>query len=631
MKKNRIALSLFVLALVSCQSGGESSSALKPTESNNTENKETESKTTSDKENKLEFEPAKTITNLFDYLNTTGRELEKNDGILYDRKYYSYEVGYYTFNTIEKEESGESFDNDTFFSSGTETKTTTYDYKDDVEKSEDSYMCLYQLDGNDYYSILDYASGKEKDKASKEEVQISNRDSYLSKTYLNALDSLYTFYKSKVSKNIIKGVDDITPNVTDKNTVEYHISQGWEEQIGDYKYKYAAIIDLSLDNKGRLTNYSYDFKEYQPSSDENSSDDMLLLSEISDEVSIQFGTKVSYDYLEKIENGEEAIYPLDYFLADYTPVLLSWDGVGTEKTEESNLTFPINMYVEAKATKILPEKALDTKLTITESTNQSVISVSSAGVVKAIGLGNTTLTVESESGIAKNIDVTVVSPALEEIIAKTYSTYHYKGDTDTLYIYKTPSNSLEEIEVVSLTEDIIEIVKDKDGDYALHNIGLGDGKVEVRSKVNPSVKCTVSYLVQEKKTADEVKANVVGKWNGDLPNTNGTKMIKDAATVIYNDDGTGSFTLNSSETGYTFEVGKAYSFTYTFLEQGRYTDRPVSLTMSTITLDHGSVVWTYSANAADFYYTGENANIIFATGNSEEYGAMVQLSARRVA
>ena len=47
--------------------------------------------------------------------------------------------------------------------------------------------------------------------------------------------------------------------------------------------------------------------------------------------------------------------------------------------------------------------------------------------------------------------------------------------------------------------------------------------------------------------------------------------------------------------------------------------------------DNGSIVWTYSANAADFYYTGENANIIFSTGNSEEFGAMVQLSARRVA
>lgn len=627
MKKNRIAVSLLVLALASCQDATDSS--IKPPESQNTEQKESENNTTSEKKDKLDFEPSKTITDLFNYLNSTGREKENSDGILYDRAYYSYEVGYYTFNTIQKEETGESFNNDAFFLYGNEIKTTTYDYKDDVDKSEDSYLSLNQIDGNDYYSIIDYADGKSKDKASREDVLVTNRDSYLSKTNLNALDSLYAFYKSKVSKNIIKGVDDITPTITDK-TVEYHLSQGWEEQIGDYKYKYAAVIDLSLDYKGRLVKYSYDFKEYQPSED-SESENMFLLSEIKDTTDIQFGKKLEYDYLDRIQKGEDAIDPLDYFMTDYTPVLLSWDGVGTEKTEEDVLSFPINMYVQATAEKVIPEKALDTKLNITASTDMSVISVTSSGVVKAVGLGKATLTIESESGVTKKVDVTVVSPSLTEIVAKTYSTYHFKGDTDTLYIYKTPSNSLEEIEVISLTEDIIEVVKDKDGDYALHNIGLGEGKVEVRSKANPDVKCTVSYLVQEKKTMEEVKENVVGTWTGDLPNTNGTKMIKDAATVIYNEDGTGSFTLNSSETGYTFEVNKAYPFTYTFLESGRYVDRPVSLMMSTITLDHGQVVWTYSSNAADFYYTGYNANIIFATGNSEEYGAMVQLSARRVA
>ncbi len=628
MKKNCIGLSFLVLSLVACQGGGDSS-ALKPTESANAEKTETTGETTSQQKEKLEFEPAKTISNLFDYLNTTGREIENTDGIIFDRNYYSYEVGYYTFNTIEKSENGESFDNDSYFVYGTESKTTTYDYKDDVDKVEDYYMCLNQLDGNDYYSIVDYDDGKDRDTANKETVLVTNRDSYLAKTNLNALDSLYTFYKSKVSKNIIKGVDDITPNITDKNTVEYHIAQGWEETIGDYKYKYAAIIDLSLDYKGRLTKYSYNFKEYQPSTEEGGND--FLLSEIKDEVEIQFGNKITYDYFEKVQNGEKAIDPLDYFMTDYTPVLLSWDGVGTEKTKEDALSFPINMYVEAEATEIVPEKALDTKLTVTDSTDKSVISVTSSGIVKAVGLGETTLTIQSESGVTTKMNVKVVSPALQEIVAKTYSTYHFKGDTDTLYIYKTPSNSLEEIEVVSLTEDVIEVVKDKDGDYALHNIGVGEGTVEVRSKTNPTVKCTVSYSVVEKKTVEEVKANVVGTWDGDLPNTSGTGMVKDAATVIYNDDGTGSFTLNSSDTGYTFEVGKAYPFTYTFLENGRYVDRPVSLTMSTITLDHGQVVWTYSANAADFYYTGENANIIFATGNSEEYGAMVQLSARRVA
>ncbi len=153
--------------------------------------------------------------------------------------------------------------------------------------------------------------------------------------------------------------------------------------------------------------------------------------------------------------------------------------------------------------------------------------------------------------------------------------------------------------------------------------------MEVRSKTDPSVKTSVSYTVIEKKTVEEVKKNVVGSWVGDVPSRNSSTRVKDAFTIVYKEDGTGTLTLNKEGTGYTFVVGKAYDFTYTFLEKGRYEDRPVSLTRSTIVLDHGSVTWTYSNNTADFYYSGSNAEITFATNNSEEFGAMVQLSATR--
>lgn len=630
MKKNLIILSLLSLTLISCGNGKDSS--ILETKPSDSGNKEPESTLTTSQPEQLEFEPAKSISSLFDYINTTARETENTSGIIFDRKYYSYEVGYYTFNVVEKEETGESFSNDTFFKSGKETKTVTYDYKEDKDVSEDTYMTLSQIEGNDYYDIVDFGNGKERDKASKEDVVVTNRDSYQAKTYLNAADSLYSFYKSNISKNIIKGLDDITPVINDKS-VDYHIPQVWEEQIGNYKYKYTAVIDLSLDKKGRLTNYKYDFQENQPEVDENNvqTGKLYLLSEIKDEVTITFGSKIEYDYLARIDQNEQAIDPLDYFMTDYKVVLQSWDGVGTERTSENALTFPVGMYVEAVAEEVVPEKSLDTKLTITDSTNKNVISVSSTGVVKSVGVGETTLTIESETGIGKTVDVKVVSPKLTSIKAETYSTYHYKGDTETLYIYKNPDNSLDEIEVVSLTPEIVEIVKDKDGDAALHNIGLGEAKVEVRSKKDPSVKCTLTYTVQEKMTAEQVKKNVVGTWKGDVPNTDSTAMVKDAFTVVYNEDMTGSLTLTKEGTGYTFEINKAYPFTYTFMDEGRYSDRPVSLMMSTIVLDHGSIVWTYSANAADFYYTGENANIIFSTGNSEEFGAMVQLSARRVA
>lgn len=636
MKKNLLILSLLSLSLAGC--GKASQPTITPSSPSVSEqpsisNKDTTSVAPSVSQGSgLEFEPSKTVTSLFSYLDKQAREVENQNGVSYHRDYYSYELGYFANHKVtEKSEDGEAFSNHALFVSGNEKKTTSYDHKDDKDIEEDTYLSLNQMEGNIYYSILDYGKGKEKDKASKTTVGNSNQATYQKKTNLNALDSLYSFYSSKISKNIIAGVDDIEPKI-ENNQVNYHLAQGWEEQIGNYKYKFAAVIDLTLDHKGRLTDYSYDFQEYQPETDENgnATGKLVLLSETKDQVSITFGTKRSYSYTSLKEEGKEAINPLDYFRRDYTPVLYSWDGVGTEKTKEDSLSFPVNRYVEAQAESLVPEKALDSKLTITKSTNNSVVSVAPSGVVKAIGVGETKLTIVSETGIEKEVSVKVVSPKLTSIKANTYSSYHYKGDSETLYITKTPDNSLDEIEVVSLTEEIIEVVKDDDGYYSLHNIGLGQGIVEVRSKADPSVKTTVSYLVEEKKTIEEVKANVVGSWVGDAPSYNNSTRVKDAFTVSYKADGTGTLTLNKEGTGYTFIVGKAYDFTYTFLANGSFQDRPVSLTRSTIVLDHGSIIWTYSNNNADFYYNGKNADISFATGNSEEFGAMVQLKATRI-
>ena len=636
MKKNLLILSLLSLSLAGC--GKTSQPTITPSSPSVSEqpsisNKDTTSVAPSVSQGSgLEFEPSKTVTSLFSYLDKQAREVENQNGVSYHRDYYSYELGYFADNKVtEKSEDGEAFSNHALFVSGNEKKTTSYDHKDEKDIEEDTYLSLNQMEENIYYSILDYGKGKEKDKASKTTVGNSNQATYQKKTNLNALDSLYSFYSSKISKNIIAGVDDIEPKI-ENNQVSYHLAQGWEEQIGDYKYKFAAVIDLTLDNKGRLTDYSYDFQEYQPETDENgnATGKLVLLSETKDQVSITFGTKRSYSYTSLKEEGKEAINPLDYFRTDYTPVLYSWDGVGTEKTKEDSLSFPVNRYVEAQAESLVPEKALDSKLTITKSTNNSVVSVAPSGVVKAIGVGETKLTIVSETGIEKEVSVKVVSPKLTSIKANTYSSYHYKGDSETLYITKTPDNSLDEIEVVSLTKEIIEVVKDEDEYYSLHNIGLGQGIVEVRSKTDPSVKTTVSYLVEEKMTIEEVKANVVGSWVGDVSSSNNSTRVKDAFTVSYKADGTGTLTLNKEGTGYTFIVGKAYDFTYTFLANGRFQDRPVSLTRSTIVLDHGTVTWTYSNNNADFYYNGKNAEISFATGNSEEFGAMVQFKATRI-
>ena len=45
-------------------------------------------------------------------------------------------------------------------------------------------------------------------------------------------------------------------------------------------------------------------------------------------------------------------------------------------------------------------------------------------------------------------------------------------------------------------------------------------------------------------TIEEVKANVVGSWVGDVSSSNNSTRVKDAFTVSYKADGTGTLTLN---------------------------------------------------------------------------------------
>lgn len=51
--------------------------------------------------------------------------------------------------------------------------------------------------------------------------------------------------------------------------------------------------------------------------------------------------------------------------------------------------------------------------------------------------------------------------------------------------------------------------------------------------------------------------------------------------------------------------------------------------MSNIILDHGTVTWTYDKNYAEFYQAGEDSLITFSSTNNNEYGAEVQLKAKR--
>lgn len=305
-----------------------------------------------------------------------------------------------------------------------------------------------------------------------------------------------------------------------------------------------------------------------------------------------------------------------------------------EKGGDENTKNVSNVNVDSLPSSILDlqsyfEKALDTELTIISSSDNSVISIDSYGIVKSKNIGKTILTIQSKSGIQKQLEVTVVIPSISKIEINSYNPFYFTDTDYNIHLNIDPDNTPYEIEVTSDKPELVTITPEDDYWYKLNFKEKGTYNITAKSKSNPTVSCTKEFEVQgPKKTDEEIKASVVGTWKADLMDANGINTIKDAVTVIFNEDKTGTLTFNSDKTGYTFELNKPYEFTYDFTTSS-YNDRPIKVTMSSIILDHGAVTWTYDKNYAELYQTGEDLLITFSSTNNNEYGAEVQLKAKR--
>lgn len=305
-----------------------------------------------------------------------------------------------------------------------------------------------------------------------------------------------------------------------------------------------------------------------------------------------------------------------------------------EKGGDENTKNVSNVNVDSLPSSILDlqsyfDKALDTELTIISSSDNSVISIDSYGIVKSKNIGKTILTIQSKSGIQKQLEVTVVIPSISKIEINSYNPFYFTDTDYNIHLNIDLDNTPYEIEVTSDKPELVTITPEDDYWYKLNFKEKGTYNITAKSKSNPTVSCTKEFEVQgPKKTDEEIKASVVGTWKADLMDANGINTIKDAVTVIFNEDKTGTLTFNSDKTGYTFELNKPYEFTYDFTTSS-YNDRPIKVTMSSIILDHGAVTWTYDKNYAEFYQTGEDSLNTFSSTNNNEYGAEVQLKAKR--
>ena len=563
-----------------------------------------------------------TIHELFSFLEGEGKEILKERGVQYNRIGKHYETSLYSIHETDVTEEGRSYSDSVLTGSGTERMKVTYDYKD-PEETSDTYQLYRGVKEGTYYDIVDYGEGKERDTAMKESLK---EEEIKEKTSLSSIDSLLSLYENYLESQIIIGFDDIAP-VIDAETGEstYSIQKSYQDVILGTTSFFGVDCSLTFSPEMELLSFSFDYQERVPALDEegNETAETVLYEEVREEQDITYGTKTEYD--------GTGVNPTDYFLVDFAVQIQSSDGIMPDRYDADKDNFPYGELVHARAVDVLPEKALDTELTIVSSSDQKVISVTSydsGNYVRAVGEGTTTLTVQAQNGMKKTIDVTVKAPALESIEANTYSKFHYKGTKENLYIYGKPENSLDEIQVVSDTPELIEVRKDGE-DYSLYFKEVGEGQVTVSSVKNPEVKDVLDFHIQEKKTIEEIKASAVGTWTASLPNGDTGEEIPDAATVVFNQDGTGSLTIHSDDTGYTFPVEKELPFTYTLEES--YSDDRIEVKMSTITfVSEAGFEYVYDQNDGYFYATGEDSYLTFGMSDPNFFAYTLQLDAKKV-
>lgn len=133
-----------------------------------------------------------------------------------------------------------------------------------------------------------------------------------------------------------------------------------------------------------------------------------------------------------------------------------------EKGGDENTKNVSNVNVDSLPSSILDlqsyfEKALDTELTIISSSDNSVISIDSYDIVKSKNIGKTILTIQSKSGIQKQLEVTVVIPSISKIEINSYNPFYFTDTDYNIHLNIDPDNTPYEIEVTSDKPELVTI------------------------------------------------------------------------------------------------------------------------------------------------------------------------------
>ncbi|MCH5180217.1 MAG: hypothetical protein J1F32_03265 [Erysipelotrichales bacterium] len=395
-------------------------------------------------------------------------------------------------------------------------------YEDEHEEYE-TFRGMYQ---NKFYTIVDYAGGKENDFAEVNEVveDVTNPETQISKDSIDFMTTTTACDFVLYYLDMISGMmTDLNPKVEADKSFSYSFSFSGQQSDEYGVYPYDINFEVSFESDGFLKGYKLSYEQrYQIDLETEDID-----YSIKDEVTITRGSRAA-------THSTLPIVPTDYWLQDYEVQLVAAE-LDTYLPVDSD-EIPVDYYVDARMKSTTPEKALDTKVEIIASSDNSVIEVSPYGVVRARQGGTTTLTVRSESGLEKTIDATVVVPDTISMVIKAYSSTYYKGQSYNIYVFFTPDNVREELEWEVSDTSVLNLVFDKYGDPSIECLEAGTSTITATSKKNPNITSSLTITVTEKLNLDELKLAVIGHWNNVSNNGQWVEFKEDKTGTFYYDE-----------------------------------------------------------------------------------------------
>lgn len=545
-----------------------------------------------------------TLAELQTFLQTESQPLEEKETEGAKRTMKEISKQMFSTRTILVEENLSSYDQSYAIIKGkSDTTHADYDFESEIfQPIHDTYTKFVGLYENHFYEIVDFDDGKEKDTAKKLTIgtgtnEVAEGDIAFFTT-MQATVSTLDYMESYFTPNLSS--DFTLKPIQKKDTFSYELSTFIDTSDGSDQIREEVNLQISFAKDGFLLSYAFQYKEYIKEETKGNLSCAHLMMELEENVEIYRGER-------KESPATYELLPTNYWLTDYQIQLqarLIEDAFSCDANQ-----LPLDYYIDAVVASTTPEKALDTKLTITKSTNQNVIQVNEYGVVKSVGIGDTVLTVVSESGIVKEIAATVIAESIQEIRVNIYSSTFYVGEEYMIFVSITPDNAVGELEA-SVSQPYAEIIYDEDGDPRLRCLAKGEVTITFTSKENPTISGSKTIIITEKLTLDEVKSNMIGTW---------TDVDIEQQSITFNDDFTGSFIFWDHTENQTV----TYSFTWNYHEEQTDATQLV-VTLSTMSIwDDNTAYFTMDGNglriaflSAEYYYLAVSGNFIKSSGET---------------